>query len=101
METIELLGGVHPSGYAVQARNHNAVAAAVVQERADWGVAIQTVAEQSKLGFLPLTKEQFDFVVPKSRSNNSAIVAFRELLADSAVQEQLLRLGFTVDREAV
>jgi putative molybdopterin biosynthesis protein len=97
----QLLGSVHPSGYAVQARNHNAVAAAIVQERADWGVAIQTVAEQAKLGFLPLTKEHFDFVVPKSRSKNSAVVAFRELLADSAIQEKLTRLGFTVDRDTV
>lgn len=97
----QLLGGVLPSGYAVQARNHNAVAAAIVQERADWGVAIQTVVEQAKLGFLPVTKEHFDFVVPKSRSKNSAVVAFRELLADSAIQERLTRLGFTVDRETV
>ena len=33
-----LLAGTRPAGYAVQPRNHNAVAAAVLQERADWGV---------------------------------------------------------------
>ena len=33
-----------PPGYAVQPRNHNAVAAAVVQGRADWGVTLDTVA---------------------------------------------------------
>jgi putative molybdopterin biosynthesis protein len=31
-----LLEGVKPEGYAVQPRNHNPVAAAVAQGRADW-----------------------------------------------------------------
>ena len=39
-----MLGGAQPPGYAVQARNHNAVVAAVRQGRADWGVAISAVA---------------------------------------------------------
>ena len=62
-----LLGGAQPPGYAVQARSHNAVAAAVAQGRADWGVAIEWVARQAGLGFLPLEEEQYDFVVPKCR----------------------------------
>src|SRR5205823_556347 len=40
----QLLGAARPPGYAIEARSHNAVAAAVQQGRADWGVAIQTVA---------------------------------------------------------
>ena len=39
-----LLAGARPRGYAVQASNHNAVAAAVAQGRADWGLAIESVA---------------------------------------------------------
>ena len=53
-----LLDGAQPAGYAVQSRNHNAVAAAVSQGRADWGVAIETVAKQAGLGFLPLVEEK-------------------------------------------
>ena len=49
-----LLGGARPAGYIHQASSHNAVAAAVAQGRADWGVAIETVAERYGLGFLPL-----------------------------------------------
>ena len=41
-----LLGGVRPPGYAVQPRNHNAVAAAVVQGRADWGMTLDTIARR-------------------------------------------------------
>ncbi len=70
-----LLGGEQPAGYALQARNHNAIAAAIVQRRADWGVAIESVARQSHLGFHPLTEEQYDFVVPSPRRDRPAVRA--------------------------
>ena len=57
-----LLAGARPPGYAVQPRNHNAVAAAVVQGRADWGVTLDTVARGAGLGFVPVQHEQYDFV---------------------------------------
>ena len=61
-----LLAGVRPRGYAVEARSHNAVAAAVAQGRADWGVLIEPIAAEYGLGFLPLQAEQFDFVIPRA-----------------------------------
>jgi putative molybdopterin biosynthesis protein len=93
-----LLQGVQPPGYAVQSRNHNAVAAAVAQGRADWGVAIRSVADQAKLGFLPLTEERYDFVVPQSRLTRPAVAAFQELLqTDEIVVHLRDTLGFTLD----
>ncbi len=89
-----LLGGLQAPGYAVQAKSHNAVAAAVVQGRADWGVAIAWVAQHNKLGFLPLEDEQYDFVVPKARLDRPAVAAFRRLLAEATVREELERMGF-------
>ena len=89
-----LLEGAQPSGYAVQSRSHNAVAAAVSQGRADWGVAIQTVAEQAGLGFAPLVQEEYDFVVPRVRLRRPAVAAFVALLADDAVRQRLTELGF-------
>ena len=88
-----LLAGARPSGYAVQPRSHNAVAAAVAQGRADWGVAIRRVADQAGLGFLPLTQEQYDFAVPKSRAARPAVEAFRRLLREADVQRRLAELG--------
>jgi len=89
-----LLGGAQPPGYAVQARSHHAVAAAVAQQRADWGVAIEWVARHAGLGFLPLAEERYDFVVPKARWNRPAVAAFRRLLADPEVRNHLRELGF-------
>lgn len=90
-----LLAGARPSGYAVQPSNHNAVAAAVVQGRADWGVAIQSVAHNAGLGFLPYQDERYDFVVPKSRRDRPAVQAFIALLRDEATQRRLRELGFS------
>jgi putative molybdopterin biosynthesis protein len=76
----QLLKGARPPGYAVQPRNHNAVAAAIVQHRADWGMTLDTIARNAGLGFLPVRAEQFDFIVPKSRAHRPGVIAFRELL---------------------
>ena len=90
-----LLAGARPPGYAVQPRNHNAVAAAVVQRRADWGVTLETVARSAGLGFLPLQDEQYDFIVPRARAGRPAVAAFIALLRQPATREALARLGMT------
>jgi len=91
-----LLDGVKPHGYAVQPRNHNAVAAAVVQGRADWGMTLDTIARSAGLGFLPVQAEQYDFVVPRPRANRPGVVAFKALLARTSTREALVRLGMKV-----
>ncbi|HEU5297160.1 MAG TPA: molybdopterin biosynthesis protein [Burkholderiaceae bacterium] len=90
----KLLGTQRPPGHGVQTKSHNAVAAAVRQGRADWGVAIDTVARQYGLGFIALQEEHYDFVVPQARLERPAVRAFRDLLADAAAREQLTQLGF-------
>jgi putative molybdopterin biosynthesis protein len=88
-----MLSGVKPPGYAVQPRNHNAVAAAVVQGRADWGMTLDTIARNAGLGFLPVQAEQYDFIVPKSRADRPAVVAFRKLLEQPSTRQALAGLG--------
>lgn len=90
-----LLEGRKPPGYAVQPSNHNAVAAAIVQGRADWGMAIKSVAQANGLKFLPYQEERYDFAVPKQRLQRPAIQKFKELLADSSIRQHLRKLGFT------
>ena len=88
-----LLQGNAPAGYAMQARSHQAVAAAVAQGRADWGVATQSVAAAEDLGFVFCQDEQFDFVVPKDRRGREGVAKFVELLKDSATRERLREMG--------
>ncbi len=88
-----LLDGVQPTGYAAQPRSHNAVAAAVAQSRADWGLAIESVAKSYELGFLPLQDEAYDFLVPKSRRRRPAVIALCQLLDEPDTQTSLQKLG--------
>lgn len=90
-----LLGGARPPGYAVQPRNHNAVAAAVTQKRADWGMTLDVIARNAGLGFIPVQHEQYDFVVPKARADRPGVLAFTALLRDPRTREGLVRLGMT------
>ncbi len=90
-----LLAGARPSGYAVQPRTHNAVAAAVVQGRADWGVTLDTIARRAGLGFVPVQHEQYDFVVPTARARRPGVRAFVTRLGDPATRDALARLGMT------
>lgn len=78
----------------MQAKSHNAVATAVAQERADWGVAIDTVARDYGLGFIPLREEHYDFIVPANRRGRPAVRRFIELLNDEDVRRKLAGLGF-------
>src|ERR1700730_6355743 len=94
--TDRLLDGATPPGYWAQPKSHNAVAVAVAQNRADWGMAIETVARQYRLGFIPAQDEHYDFVVPKARLERPPLQRFRALLAEPAVQEALAALGFKI-----
>jgi putative molybdopterin biosynthesis protein len=91
-----LLQGARPSGYVVQASNHNAVAAAVAQGRADWGLAIESVARANDLGFLPYQDEHYDFVVPIARKERPAVTSFIKLLAEESTRRRLIELGFNL-----
>ena len=82
-----------PPGYGNQPRSHNAVAAAVAQGRADWGVAIQSVAAMYGLGFLQLSPENYDFLLVEARRERPAVAAFLKALADPAVRAQIAALG--------
>lgn len=96
-----LLGTAKPAGHSHQTRSHNAVAVAVAQKRADWGVAIETMASFYGLGFLPLQEELYDFVIPAARFDRPAVRRFRELLADPGVLHELGQLGFRIKTTAV
>jgi putative molybdopterin biosynthesis protein len=89
-----LLGDARPAGYSHQTRSHNAVAAAIAQLRADWGVAIETVAQRYGLGFLPLQAEEYDFVIPVRRFDRPAVSRFVALLQDTEVRAELTKMGF-------
>ncbi|SFL94787.1 molybdopterin molybdochelatase [Methylorubrum salsuginis] len=95
-----LLKGARPAGFWNQPRSHNAVAAAVAQGRADWGVAIASVAKAYGLGFRPLTEEHYDFAYAGGTEDRPALAAFLSLLGALETAAALEKLGFTPVGEA-
>jgi putative molybdopterin biosynthesis protein len=89
-----LLGGARPEGYWNQPRSHNAVAAAVAQHRADWGMTIAPVAHASGLGFIPLAEEHYDFALVSARKQRPAVQAFLDALASNESRAALAQAGY-------
>ena len=88
-----LLRGVKPPGYANQPRSHNAVAAAIAQHRADWGVAIAPVANLYGLAVLPIAPEHYDFLLVEARRRRPAVQVFIEVLQDEVTRDRIRALG--------
>jgi putative molybdopterin biosynthesis protein len=91
----KLLAGARPPGYANQPKSHNAVAAAIEQGRADWGLGIEPVARLYGLGFIPVAPEHYDFLVVESRSGRPGVQAFLEALRDEKTRARIEALGMT------
>jgi putative molybdopterin biosynthesis protein len=91
--TDSLLGGARPPGYANQPRSHNAVAAAIAQRRADWGVAIEPVARMYGLSFLPIAPEEYDFLLRDDRRDRPAVREFLNVLRDEETRNRIRALG--------
>jgi putative molybdopterin biosynthesis protein len=89
-----LLAGARPEGYWNQPKSHNAVAAAVAQERGDWGLAIEPVARAYGLGFLPLSEEHYDFALRDVARERPGVAAFLALLREEETRQRLRALGF-------
>lgn len=89
-----LLAGQRPPGYALQPKSHNAVAAAIAQGRADWGIAIDVVARQYQLAFAPLQEEHYDFIIPEARLARPAVQIFLEVLHSTEARLALTAMGF-------
>src|SRR3984893_10833519 len=89
-----LLGEARPDGYWNQPRSHNAVAAAVAQHRADWGMTIAPVAHAAGLGFIRLAEEHYDFALVTARKQRPAAQAFLAALASEQCRSALAQAGF-------
>jgi molybdenum cofactor synthesis domain-containing protein len=89
-----LLGDNRPDGYWNQPKSHNAVAAAIAQHRADWGMTIAPVAHAADLGFIPFAEEHYDFSLVTARKHRPAVQAFLTALASEEARAALTQAGF-------
>ncbi|MEX2048719.1 MAG: substrate-binding domain-containing protein [Gemmatimonadota bacterium] len=80
------------------AGGHAEVAQLVRCGAADVGVAIESVALAAGLGFVPLTEERFDLVVPASVAESGPVSRLLESLGDPAFKTEMGHLpGYDAD----
>jgi len=83
-----------PPGSETGYRTHTAVAAAIAQGRADFGICLEQAARGAGLGFRAWRAEHYDFLVPEERASRPAVVRFFETLRAPETREALRAAGF-------
>lgn len=81
------------AGYRDEVSTHWAVGLRVLRGEADVGVATRAVAHALSLGFVPLTRERFDMVIPKDVFFRPAVQALLEAVRSDRFRRRLEGLG--------
>jgi len=75
-------------GYESEMMTHSEVASAVASRRADVGVGLTSVATETRLDFIPLAEEMYDFLVEK-RFRNPHVREFFHILGSKHFQREI------------
>lgn len=78
------------TGYETEAVTHLDVAQAVAEGRADVGLGIASAASACGLGFVPVTRERFELVVP---AESALVGIFRQALEREDIRSAMGALG--------
>lgn len=80
-------------GYRNEEFTHTAVAAQIAAGNADCGLGIYSAAKMYGLDFIPVSVEQYDFLVSAIAFENEAVKAFFEILRSDELKKRLERMG--------
>jgi putative molybdopterin biosynthesis protein len=95
--------GVAPAavtGYRDEVSTHWAVGLRVLRGEADAGVASRAIAHALSLGFVPLTRERFDMVIPRDAFFRPPVQALIEAIRSERFRRVLDRFGGYDPRES-
>ena len=81
------------NGYSRVEFTHLAVAAAVASGTADVGVGIRAAAKALDLDYIPLDKERYDLIIPKSHYESPLMELLLSILHQSSFQREVQGLG--------
>lgn len=79
-------------GYETELTSHFSVASAVASGQADVGIGIENVAKMINVDFIPLIKEQYDLVIPKTNENQALRNVIKESVCSTVFRSQLEQL---------
>ncbi len=80
-------------GYRNEEFTHTAVAALIASGNADCGLGIYSAARMYDLDFIPVSTEEYDFLVNSQAENNEAVRAFFDILESDELRERLIKMG--------
>jgi len=80
-------------GYDKEFNTHLAVAIAVKSGNADAGLGILSAAQAMGLGFVPVSNESYDFLVPQEYLGDQRVQQFVEILKSNGFRKQIEKLG--------
>jgi putative molybdopterin biosynthesis protein len=81
------------SGYERETATHVAVASAVKSGTADAGLGVYSAAALNGLDFIPVGREDYDFIVRADMLETAAMQDFLKVLKSTEFKEQIERLG--------
>ncbi|MEJ2757639.1 MAG: substrate-binding domain-containing protein [Anaerolineales bacterium] len=81
------------NGYKKEVSSHADIAGAVLDDKADVGLGIETAALGYGLDFIPLTTESYDLVVPQENWQNDGIQRIITALQEPNLVETIRLLG--------
>ncbi len=81
------------AGYEREAATHEDVARAVIEGQADVGLGVETAALSYHLGFVRLTTEPYDLVIPAEAWAGEPVRALAAWLATEGAREAIAGLG--------
>lgn len=81
------------NGYEKEYATHMAVAISVKSGVADTGLGVYSAARAMNLDFIPLSNEQYDFLLPAEYLEDERVQQFISILSSASFQQQLLDLG--------
>lgn len=80
-------------GYDQEKYTHSEVAQMIAEGQADIGLGVEAAALAFGLGFVPLTQERYDLVIPADVWESSPVQALAHWLATEAAQAEITTLG--------
>ena len=80
-------------GYACEEFTHMALAANVLTGAADCGLGIFAAARALNLDFVPLARERYDLLVPRTHFDDPKIQTLLALIRQNAIKEEIEALG--------
>lgn len=80
-------------GYRSEEYTHMSIAMAVTSGRADVGMGILAAAQALNLDFIPIARERYDLVIPRSILEDARIALLLEIIRSPRFMDQVLALG--------